>query len=60
MFDVSNPLLSAEQRWNLFLGANMFLVGSLLAAESENNPVVPTIFCFAGSSGLSLLRNKRL
>lgn len=60
ILDVSNPLLNAEQRWNLFLGANMFLLGFFWAAESENNFVVPINFCFAGSSGHSLLRNKRL
>jgi hypothetical protein len=60
ILDVSNSLLNAEQRWNLFLGANMFLLGSFRSAESENNIVVPINFCFAGSSGPSLLRNKRL
>ena len=54
ILDVSNPLLNAEQRWNLLiLGANMILLGSLLAVESENNSVVPTQFFWQDHQGLS-------
>lgn len=52
ILDVSNPLLNAEQRGNLFVGANMFLLGSLLAVESENNSVVPTHFFVQDHQGL--------